>query len=187
MDGKILAAVDTVAADFRAVVLLVDVEEFSYKEAAEIAGVPIGTVLSRLNRGRKLLKEQLAGAAVSRSSNPGANSRHGSPRQWVLRLVPLGVGGRLVSRHGDYVPARPSAADGALAGVVHFIRVEQGCDSHPCWTGRSQSLPGIPQSTNCKPELYLRYENGGVDSRRCLRAGRAARPAYKKVTQPDIQ
>src|SRR4051812_19591553 len=56
-DEEILAALDSIPADFRAVILLVDVEEFAYKEAAEILAVPIGTVMSRLNRGRKLLKE----------------------------------------------------------------------------------------------------------------------------------
>jgi RNA polymerase sigma-70 factor (ECF subfamily) len=64
-DEEILAALDSIPADFRAVILLVDVEEFAYKEAAEILSVPIGTVMSRLNRGRKLLKEQLADAARS--------------------------------------------------------------------------------------------------------------------------
>lgn len=64
-DEEILAALDAIAEDFRAVVLLVDVEEFSYKEAAEILGVPAGTVMSRLSRGRKLLREKLAGVARS--------------------------------------------------------------------------------------------------------------------------
>lgn len=62
-DGEILAALDRIPADFKAVVLLVDVEEFAYKDAAEILGAPIGTVMSRLSRGRKLLREQLAGTA----------------------------------------------------------------------------------------------------------------------------
>jgi RNA polymerase sigma-70 factor (ECF subfamily) len=64
-DEEILAALDRIPADFRAAVLLVDVEEFAYKEAAEILSVPIGTVMSRLSRGRKLLREQLAGVARS--------------------------------------------------------------------------------------------------------------------------
>ena len=62
-DTDILAALDRIPTDFRSVVLLVDVEEFAYKEASEILGVPIGTVMSRLSRGRKLLREQLAGVA----------------------------------------------------------------------------------------------------------------------------
>jgi RNA polymerase sigma-70 factor (ECF subfamily) len=62
-DAGILAALDRIPADFRAVILMVDVEEFAYKEAAGILSIPIGTVMSRLSRGRKLLKEQLASVA----------------------------------------------------------------------------------------------------------------------------
>ena len=62
-DQDILAALDRIPEDFRAVVMLVDVEEFAYKEAAEILGTPIGTVMSRLSRGRKLLREQLTEVA----------------------------------------------------------------------------------------------------------------------------
>lgn len=58
-DEEILAAMDKMPPDFRQVVLLVDVEEFSYKEAAGILNVPIGTVMSRLSRARKLLRESL--------------------------------------------------------------------------------------------------------------------------------
>ena len=64
-DKEILAALNRVPQDFRAVVLLVDVEEFSYKDASTILSVPIGTVMSRLSRGRKLLREQLESLAQS--------------------------------------------------------------------------------------------------------------------------
>jgi RNA polymerase sigma-70 factor, ECF subfamily len=64
-DADILSALDDIPPDFKSVVLLVDVEEFAYKDVAEILGIPIGTVMSRLSRGRKLLREQLAGVAVS--------------------------------------------------------------------------------------------------------------------------
>jgi len=64
-DEDMLAALSEVPQDFRAVVLLTDVEEFSYKEAAGILNVPIGTVMSRLSRGRKMLREKLAGQAAS--------------------------------------------------------------------------------------------------------------------------
>ncbi len=62
-DEEILAALDQIPEDFRNVVLLVDVEEFAYKEAAEILGIPVGTVMSRLSRGRKQLRDRLAGVA----------------------------------------------------------------------------------------------------------------------------
>lgn len=72
-DADILAALDQIPGDFRAAVLLVDVEEFAYKEAADILGIPIGTVMSRLSRGRKLLREQLA--AVAQSYGIGQNAK----------------------------------------------------------------------------------------------------------------
>ena len=64
-DSEILKALDEIPADFRSVVLLVDVEEFAYKEVAAILSIPIGTVMSRLSRGRGLLRNRLAGVARS--------------------------------------------------------------------------------------------------------------------------
>ena len=64
-DEEILAALTEVPQDLRAVVLLIDVEEFSYKEAAGILNVPIGTIMSRLSRGRRLLREKLVDLAQS--------------------------------------------------------------------------------------------------------------------------
>jgi len=58
-DEEILQALEKLPKAFRDVVLLTDVEEFSYKEVAEFMQVPIGTVMSRLSRGRKLLRQQL--------------------------------------------------------------------------------------------------------------------------------
>jgi len=64
-DEEILGALDGIPADFRNVVLLVDVDEFAYKEVSEILGIPIGTVMSRLSRGRGLLRKRLADVAQS--------------------------------------------------------------------------------------------------------------------------
>jgi RNA polymerase sigma-70 factor, ECF subfamily len=58
-DEEILQALETLPEQFRAVVLLTDVEEFSYKEVAELLQTPIGTVMSRLHRGRRLLRQHL--------------------------------------------------------------------------------------------------------------------------------
>jgi RNA polymerase sigma-70 factor (ECF subfamily) len=62
-DGEILAALDRLPVQYREVLLLVDVEEFSYKEASEILGIPIGTVMSRVSRARSVLRGQLAHVA----------------------------------------------------------------------------------------------------------------------------
>jgi RNA polymerase sigma-70 factor (ECF subfamily) len=59
-DEDVLAALDQVPEHFRSVILLADVQEFSYKEIQEMLGIPIGTVMSRLSRGRKLLRDSLA-------------------------------------------------------------------------------------------------------------------------------
>ena len=61
LNADLQAALDALPDAFRQAVWLRDVEEFSYAEIAKIVGVPIGTVMSRISRGRKLLYERLAG------------------------------------------------------------------------------------------------------------------------------
>jgi len=65
-DKDVKDALAAMPEDFRMAVYLSDVEGFSYKEIAEITGVPTGTVMSRLHRGRKLLRESLAEYAKDR-------------------------------------------------------------------------------------------------------------------------
>jgi len=59
-DEDIISAVEKVPDIFKEVILLCDVEDFSYKEIASMLDIPIGTVMSRLHRGRKLLRGELA-------------------------------------------------------------------------------------------------------------------------------
>ena len=59
LEKEIVAALDELPEEFRLAVVLSDVEELSYKEISEIMGCPIGTVMSRLHRGRRLLKGRL--------------------------------------------------------------------------------------------------------------------------------
>lgn len=59
-DEEILQALEKIPENFRNVVVLTDVEDFSYKEVAELLQTPIGTVMSRLHRGRRLLRQQLS-------------------------------------------------------------------------------------------------------------------------------
>ena len=60
----IVDALAEVPHDFRDVVVLVDIGDFSYADAAQILDIPVGTVMSRLHRGRRILKKELADVAV---------------------------------------------------------------------------------------------------------------------------
>jgi RNA polymerase sigma-70 factor, ECF subfamily len=61
---SIVDALAEVPHDFRDVLVLVDIGEFSYADAAQILDIPIGTVMSRLHRGRRILKKNLADTVV---------------------------------------------------------------------------------------------------------------------------
>jgi RNA polymerase sigma-70 factor (ECF subfamily) len=65
-------AIDELAEPFRSAVILVDVEDLSYEAAADVMEVPIGTVRSRLFRGRRLLQEKLASLAAEYGLGPAA-------------------------------------------------------------------------------------------------------------------
>lgn len=60
-DVDVLAALDTLPVENREVVLLADVEDFAYRQIAEILKIPLGTVMSRLSRGRRQLRMKLKG------------------------------------------------------------------------------------------------------------------------------
>src|SRR6185312_684406 len=62
---SIVDALAEVPHDFRDVLVLVDIGEFSYADAAQILDIPMGTVMSRLHRGRRILKKNLADKAVA--------------------------------------------------------------------------------------------------------------------------
>ena len=62
-DEDILSAITRVPQKFSQIVLLADVEEFAYREIADMLMIPIGTVMSRLHRGRRLLRQELSGYA----------------------------------------------------------------------------------------------------------------------------
>jgi RNA polymerase sigma-70 factor, ECF subfamily len=61
---EIVQALSAVPHDFRDVIVLVDIGDFTYQDAAQILDIPIGTVMSRLHRGRRILKQELAQATV---------------------------------------------------------------------------------------------------------------------------
>lgn len=74
-DDEVKQALESLPESFRLPVLLADVEQFSYKEIAEMLDIPIGTVMSRLHRGRKAMQKALLEFAterglVSRTTDP---------------------------------------------------------------------------------------------------------------------
>ncbi len=73
-DDAVKAAIEAIPENFRIAVLLADVEGFAYKEIAEILDVPIGTVMSRIHRGRKALEKQLHDFASERNLLPDSET-----------------------------------------------------------------------------------------------------------------
>jgi RNA polymerase sigma-70 factor, ECF subfamily len=66
MEGEVEAALAGLPSEFREAILLVDVEELSYQEVSEVLKIPIGTVKSRVSRGRAMLRDELAAFAKER-------------------------------------------------------------------------------------------------------------------------
>ena len=79
VESEVRAALDALPAEFKLAVVLCDVEEFSYEEIAEIMGCPIGTVMSRLHRGRKLLQRSLYSHALAMGIVKGEDSVGSNP------------------------------------------------------------------------------------------------------------
>jgi RNA polymerase sigma-70 factor (ECF subfamily) len=74
-DPEVLEALADLPADFQEIVLLSDVEDLSYREIASVLDIPIGTVMSRLHRARRLLRVGLAEYAASRGILTRAGER----------------------------------------------------------------------------------------------------------------
>jgi len=79
LSDDVLQAIDGLPIDFRLVVILADLQEFSYKEIADILVCPVGTVMSRLFRGRKLLQKNLRDYAAGQGVFTSAETKTERP------------------------------------------------------------------------------------------------------------
>src|SRR5260370_5360614 len=102
-DSDVLRALRDLPEGFSAAIYLADIEGYPYKEIAEIMGTPIGTVMSRLHRGRQQLRARLMAYARGRDDRaraaglpPPASSRGRPPPRWAggrsTPAPPKGVG-----------------------------------------------------------------------------------------------
>ena len=80
-DEELLGALARIPVVFQEVIVLCDVEELTYKEIADALAIPLGTVMSRLHRGRALLRAELAHRRQSIVSGPKSETTHGMPRR----------------------------------------------------------------------------------------------------------
>lgn len=89
LDVDVAAALEALPPDFRAAVVLCDMEGLSYDEVAHVLGIKLGTVRSRIHRGRAILRESLASRAPGRKgvSLPGAASPTKKARLSLPRMV----------------------------------------------------------------------------------------------------
>lgn len=74
-DSDVKSALQSIPEEFRLAVYFADVEGFAYKEISDIMNTPIGTVMSRLHRGRKMLRDLLADYAAERGISAGAEEK----------------------------------------------------------------------------------------------------------------
>jgi RNA polymerase sigma factor (sigma-70 family) len=75
LDGDIQAALDALSPQFRAAVVLCDIEGYSYEEVAQTLGIKLGTVRSRIHRGRAQLRQALAHREPARATRPARPGR----------------------------------------------------------------------------------------------------------------
>src|SRR5215831_3678547 len=78
LHGEVQEALDAIPVEYREVVVLAFAEEMSYREIADVLRIPIGTVMSRLHRGRKLLQARL----LEFASRRGIVGRRDEPGKW---------------------------------------------------------------------------------------------------------
>ena len=127
LDADLRAALDALPEAFRQAVWLRDVEEFSYAEIAEMVGIPIGTVMSRISRGRRWLHDALRASCAGRGAAAGAGGERGT------EVTPAG---RLNGRYAELPDIEPLVTpyvdDGRTAADRSIVAAHlEGCRPVP--------------------------------------------------------
>jgi RNA polymerase sigma-70 factor (ECF subfamily) len=146
LDGDIQAALKALAPEYRAAVVLCDIEGLSYEEIAETLGVKLGTVRSRIHRGRAQLRAALghrrprrAGSASSVPATPEPASRVPASRVPASRVPASRVPASPAS--ASSVPASPEPASSVAASPARASSV-------PASSVRASSVPATPASAS---------------------------------------
>ena len=136
-------ALDELAEPFRSAVILVDVEDLSYESAAEVMGVPIGTVRSRLFRGRRLLQEKLVTVAEDLGFPGSRCAMMSAPARSQLEALGLSASCAEVLRHlWDYLDEQitPTSAERLRAHIATCAQCRQYEEYQECFLRAMSSL-----------------------------------------------
>lgn len=112
LDADVQAALDALTPDFRAAVVLCDIEGLSYEEIAVTLGVKLGTVRSRIHRGRAQLRGALAHRTPSSPGSPGSPSRPSSPSSDAPVRRAIAEGASTLAGSSDTAGILPGDAGG---------------------------------------------------------------------------
>jgi RNA polymerase sigma-70 factor (ECF subfamily) len=111
-DSAIMAALSELPSSFKTVIYLADIEGYQYGDIAEIMGTPIGTVMSRIHRGRQMLRARLLASKPSTAAVPAQAARPASTGAAPSRAAkPSGP----QKKAADNLPAKPSAVPPRIA------------------------------------------------------------------------
>ena len=166
-EAEVKDAVEDLPEQFRMAVLLADVEGFSYKEIAEILDIPIGTVMSRLHRGRKELEKRLYDFAVSRGlAEPAPGPAHltemadrpvhpqASATRRCTRSTTCSTASSTDAERAQILPTSTSAAPVRRA-LRLLRRAPQSCSSAARSRPRRSSWPGSQAALPCTSRREL--------------------------------